>query len=40
MPVNLCDHKGNTLIMLASYNGNLETTSMLIDFKASVDQKK
>ena len=39
MPVNLCDHKGNTLIMLASYNGNLETTSMLIDFKASVDQK-
>ena len=39
MPVNLCDHKGNTLIMLASYNGNLETTSMLIDFKALVDQK-
>ena len=23
MPVNLCDHKGNSLIMLASYNGNL-----------------
>ena len=37
MPVNLSDHKGNSLIMLASYNGNLETTSMLIDFKALVD---
>ncbi|MBP7769684.1 MAG: ankyrin repeat domain-containing protein [Aliarcobacter sp.] len=39
MPVNLCDHKGNTLIMLASYNGNLETTSMLVDFGADVDKK-
>ena len=39
MPVNLCDHKGNSLIMLASYNGNLETTSMLVDFGAEVDKK-
>lgn len=39
MPVNLCDHKGNSLIMLASYNGNLETTSMLVDFGADVDKK-
>lgn len=39
MPVNLCDHKGNSLIMLASYNGNLETTSMLIVFGAEVDKK-
>ena len=39
MPVNLCDHKGNSLIMLASYNGNLETTSMLVDFGAQVDKK-
>ena len=39
MPVNLCDHKGNSLIMLASYNGNLETTSMLLDFGAEVDKK-
>jgi ankyrin repeat protein len=39
MPVNLSDHKGNSLIMLASYNGNLETTSMLVDFRAEVDKK-
>ena len=39
MPVNLSDHKGNSLIMLASYNGNLETTSMLVDFGADVDKK-
>ena len=39
MPVNLCDHKGNTLLMLASYNGNLETTAMLVDFKADIDRK-
>ena len=39
MPVNLCDHKGNSLLMLASYNGNLETTSMLVDFGADVDKK-
>lgn len=39
MPVNLCDHKGNSLIMLASYNGNLETTSMLVAFGAEVDKK-
>jgi len=39
MPVNLCDHKGNTLIMLASYNGNAQTTQMLVDRGANVDQK-
>ncbi|AXK48323.1 hypothetical protein CRU87_00515 [Aliarcobacter trophiarum LMG 25534] len=39
MSTNLTDHKGNTLLMLASYNGNLETTKMLIDFKAEVDRK-
>ena len=39
MPVNLCDHKGNSLIMLASYNGNFETTVMLVDFGAEVDKK-
>ncbi len=39
MPVNLSDHKGNSLLMLASYNGNLETTSMLVDFGAQVDKK-
>ena len=39
MPVNLSDHKGNSLIMLASYNGNLETTVMLVSFGAEVDKK-
>ena len=39
MPVNLCDHKGNSLLMLASYNGNLETVLMLISFGAFVDKK-
>ena len=39
MPVNLSDHKGNSLIMLASYNGNFETTVMLVDFGAEVDKK-
>ena len=37
--VNLCNEKGNSLIMLASYNGKLETTQMLISFGANVDKK-
>ena len=39
MSVNLTDHKGNTLLMLASYNGNFETTKMLLEFGANVDKK-
>jgi len=39
MPVNLADEKGHTLLMLASYNGNLETTQMLLESGAEVDQK-
>ncbi len=39
MSLNLTDHKGNTLLMLASYNGNIETTKMLVDFGAEVDRK-
>ena len=39
MSVNLTDHKGNTLLMLASYNGNFETTKMLLEYKAVVDRK-
>jgi uncharacterized protein len=39
MPVDLCDHKGNTLLMLASYNGNAKTTQLLVDFEAEVDRK-
>ncbi|MCT7910564.1 ankyrin repeat domain-containing protein [Arcobacter lacus] len=39
MSVDLCDYKGNTLLMLASYNGNIETVKLLIDNKAQVDKK-
>lgn len=31
IPVNLTNHKGDTLLMLASYHGHLETTTMLLD---------
>lgn len=37
--VNLSDHKGNSLLMLASYNGNLDTTTMLISKNADIDRK-
>lgn len=30
MPVNLADHKGNTLLMLASYHGHVSTLTMLL----------
>ena len=39
MPINLCDHKGNSLLMLAAYHGNEETTLMLLQMGACVDQK-
>lgn len=39
MPVNLCDHKGNSLIMLSSYNENPETTQMLVNMGAKIDKK-
>ena len=39
MSVNLTDHKGNTLLMLSSYNGNFETTKMLLEYGAEVDKK-
>jgi hypothetical protein len=39
LPVNLADAKGNTLLMLASYNGNPETTRMLLEFGAEVDRR-
>jgi hypothetical protein len=38
LPVDLADEKGNTLLMLASYNGNVETTQMLLDRWADVDR--
>jgi ankyrin repeat protein len=38
LPVNLADGKGNTLLMLASYNGHLETSRMLLEHGAEVDR--
>ncbi len=39
LPVNLADAKGNSLLMLASYNGNLETARMLLECGAEVDRR-
>jgi len=37
--VNLADAKGNSLLMLASYNGEVETTRMLLGRGADVDRR-
>ena len=37
--VNLADSKGNTLLMLASYNGNYETTKMLLELNADTEKR-
>ena len=37
--VNLCTHKEDTLLMLASYNGNFETSKMLIEKGADVERR-
>ena len=39
MNVNLCTHKEDTLLMLATYNGNLETSKMLIAKGADVERR-
>ena len=39
LAVNLADAKGTTLLMLASYNGNLETTRILLERGADVDRR-
>jgi ankyrin repeat protein len=39
LPVNLADLKGNSLLMLASYNGNPETARMLLEYGAEVDRR-
>ncbi len=39
MPVNLQDTKGNSLLMLATYNGAYECAKLLIKHGASVDLK-
>jgi len=37
IPVNLTNHKGDTLIMLAAYHGHVETVRVLLDRGADVD---
>ncbi len=39
LPVNLSDHKGNSLLMLAAYNEQAETVSMLLRHGAEVDRR-
>lgn len=36
--VNLSNHKGDTLLMLAAYNGNYEATKLLLESGAIVDK--
>ena len=38
MPINLCTHKNDTLLMLATYNGNYETAQMLINNGANLNK--
>ncbi len=37
LPIELQDTKGNTLLMLSSYNGNYETSKMLIEYGANIN---
>ncbi|KAK5736345.1 hypothetical protein LTR17_007509 [Elasticomyces elasticus] len=37
IPVNLTNHKGDTLLMLGAYHGHLETVSMLLELQADVN---
>jgi len=39
MHINLCTHKDDTLLMLAAYNGHLDTAGMLIKKGANLDQQ-
>jgi ankyrin repeat protein len=39
MPVNLADEKGNSLLMLASYHGNLGATKLLLDHGADPEKR-
>ena len=38
MPINLCTNKNDTLLMLATYNGNYETALMLIKNGADLNK--
>ncbi|TKA29484.1 hypothetical protein B0A50_03497 [Salinomyces thailandicus] len=37
IPVNLTNHKGDTLLMLAAYHGNLSTVTMLLEAGADTN---
>ncbi len=39
LPVNLSDNKGQSLLMIATYNGNLDTAQMLLTVGAEVDRR-
>jgi predicted LPLAT superfamily acyltransferase len=39
LPVNLCDARGNSLLLIASYHGHLETARMLLKAGAEVDRR-
>lgn len=39
MPVNLADHKGNSLLMLAAYHEEAAVVRLLLDHGAAVDQR-
>ena len=36
--VNLCTHKDDSLLMLATYNGNLETSKMLLNYEVDINK--
>jgi len=38
MSVNLCTHKNDSLVMLSSYKGHLETTKMLVEKGADINK--
>lgn len=39
LAVNLADHQGQTLLMLASYHGRLDTARLLLEHGAEVDRR-
>lgn len=39
LPVNLSDHKGNTLLMMAAYYDQADTVKMLLRYGADVDRR-
>ncbi|WP_324172731.1 ankyrin repeat domain-containing protein [Sulfurimonas sp.] len=38
MSVNLCTHKDDSLLMLATYNGNFETSKMLLSYDVDINK--